>query len=85
MIIPTDGDVARQIGLPFDKLDAIRINFIRGYFKSAIEVGYAFGDHIVPGIRELMQLDIYDGEDPSKLRLTLVRAPLCEARLLNVC
>ncbi|KAK5965300.1 hypothetical protein GCK32_021140, partial [Trichostrongylus colubriformis] len=30
-----------------------------------------------------MQLEIYDGNNPAALELTLVRSPYCEARLLN--
>ncbi|KAK5976956.1 hypothetical protein GCK32_010540 [Trichostrongylus colubriformis] len=48
-----------------------------------IEVAYAFADYITPAIRDLMQLEIYDGVDPSKLQINLVKAPNCHARLLN--
>lgn len=48
-------------------------------------MGYAFVDHVTPGITDLMQLEVYDGMDPSKLTLNVVRAPNCDARLLNVC
>lgn len=79
--IPTDADEARPIGMPFEEQDPFRINFIIG--DKGIELGYAFVDHVTPGITDLMQLEVYDGMDPSKLTLNVVRAPNCDARLLN--
>uniref|UniRef100_A0A0K0DC83 Aldedh domain-containing protein n=1 Tax=Angiostrongylus cantonensis TaxID=6313 RepID=A0A0K0DC83_ANGCA len=72
---------ARPIGVEFKELDPIRINFLIGH--QAIEMAYAFSSVTAPGITDLMQLDKYDGKDPSKLEINVVKAPYCEARLLN--
>ncbi|WKX91462.1 hypothetical protein Q1695_009920 [Nippostrongylus brasiliensis] len=79
--IPTDSDEARLFGIEFEDIHAIRINFISG--EKGIEIAYAFSDHVTPGISDLMQLDVWDGQDVSKLTLNLVKAPYCQARLLN--
>ncbi|VDM59326.1 unnamed protein product [Angiostrongylus costaricensis] len=79
--IPTDSDNARPIGVEFKELDPIRINFLIGH--KAIEMAYAFSSVTAAGITDLMQLDKYDGKDPSKLEINVVKAPYCEARLLN--
>ncbi|WKX91460.1 hypothetical protein Q1695_009918 [Nippostrongylus brasiliensis] len=79
--IGTDTDEARQFGLEPDDLDTIRINFLRGV--RGIEIGYAFADPATAGIRELMQLEIYNGADPTNLVVSVTRAPQCYARLLN--
>ncbi|VDL83753.1 unnamed protein product [Nippostrongylus brasiliensis] len=74
-------DEARLFGIEFEDIHAIRINFISG--EKGIEIAYAFSDHVTPGISDLMQLDVWDGQDVSKLTLNLVKAPYCQARLLN--
>ncbi|KJH51592.1 hypothetical protein DICVIV_02225 [Dictyocaulus viviparus] len=79
--VPTDSDEVRQIGISFDKLDTIRINFLIG--AKGIEIGYAFSSSMVPGITDLMYLDSYNGVDPSDLNINVVKAPNCQARLLN--
>nr|CDJ83200.1 unnamed protein product [Haemonchus contortus] len=79
--IPTDSDEARPLGLEYEELDTIRINFLLG--SRGIEVAYGFADYLTPTVRDLMQLDLYDGIDPSNLQINLVRAPKCRARLLN--
>ncbi|KAK6028282.1 hypothetical protein OSTOST_05674, partial [Ostertagia ostertagi] len=53
---------ARPLGLKFEEQDSIRINFLLGW--KGIEVAYAFADHLTAAIRDVMQLDVYDGKDP---------------------
>ncbi|VDO89461.1 unnamed protein product [Heligmosomoides polygyrus] len=52
--------------------------------NAEIELGYAFADPTTPGIRDIMQLEVYDGKDPTNLQINVVRSPLCEARLINI-
>lgn len=81
--IPTDSDEARPLGLVLRGRDnSYRINFMSGV--QGIELGYAFADPTTPGIRDIMQLEVYDGKDPTNLQINVVRSPLCEARLINV-
>ncbi|KAK6043344.1 hypothetical protein COOONC_19151 [Cooperia oncophora] len=70
---------ARPLGVEVEDLETIRINFLLG--SKGIELAYAFADYTATAIRDVMQLEVYDGMDPSKLQLNVVKAPNCRARL----
>ncbi|CAJ0594025.1 unnamed protein product [Cylicocyclus nassatus] len=80
--IPTDSENARAFAIPFEDLKVIRINFIVGY--PGIEMAYGFSSPTTPAVMDLMRLNNYDGKDPSKITINVIKASwYCQARLTN--